>query len=488
MSEEEAEERRQAEIDFVSAAYPDEDEAWIEQGNGTDKKSATTTCSTGTQILVHRRLQLTSPSDDDGGIVGASIDVILSISMPEGYPVEEDAVLLVNARISNDASASSCTNLRKLVINTLPLLIDSCRSTAQEYAGSEAVFAVLGRADEWVSTDWVNVCESSPSVAENVSKDTNRPTSCTESGLVLGRRLIHSHHIIAPTKRKAIVELAQHYNLGGFSKIGWPGIIIIEGEEKDCIAYVDDIRGMRWQHLVVRGEQHVTVHDRIELEEARALPAKMHEVGDKMSIIAEHCKKAGLEELFMTSMKIYKNKKNCDDNNGDRVSGETDEVLDSPVSPSLLWRYGALCHVDHMNNGKNYRKWLRKAAAVAGCTLMLKECDANGNAKRPLIIVAIIGEEGDVKRVLKRWRTSRVDIDSKGTPCLERMMDVLVEGNLGQQQHHYGDVGEDVLIHIDYLDEEGKLKVSEECLSGLLRTIGSSKWSDEFQSLISNRR
>mmetsp|Transcript_28707 Transcript_28707/g.63791 ORF Transcript_28707/g.63791 Transcript_28707/m.63791 type:complete len:482 (+) Transcript_28707:76-1521(+) len=477
--EEEAEERRQAEIDFVSAAYPDEDEAWIEQGNSTGTK-----CATSTQI--HRRLQLTSPStDDDGGIVGASIDVILSISMPEGYPVEQDAVLLVNARISNDASASSCTNLRKLVINILPSLINSCRSTAQEHAGSEAVFAVLGRADEWVSTDWANVCESSPIVAETVSKDTYRPTSCTDSGLVLGRRLIHSHHIIAPTKRKAIVELAQHYNLGGFSKIGWPGVVIIEGEENDCIAYVDDIRGMRWQHLVVRGEQHVAVGNRLELEEARALPAKMHEVGDKMSIIAEHCKRAGLEELFLTSMKIYK--KNCNDDNGDSVSGETDEVLDGPVSPSIFRRYGALCHVDHMNNGKNYRKWLRKAAAAAGCTLMLKEFDANGNAKRPLIIVAIIGEEGDVKRVLKRWRTSRVDIDAKGTPCLERMMDVLVEGNLDQQEH-YDDVGDDVLSHIDCLDEEGKLRVSEECLSGLLRTIGSSKWCDEVQSLISNSR
>lgn len=472
----EVEERRQAEISFVAAAYPDEDEAWVEQCGG---------------IIIHRRLQLSSgplPSsnttnNNDNSATSNSIHVIISISMPEGYPAEEDAVLDVKARISNDASSSSSsssTSLRKQVMDALPSLIGACRSTAQEYGGSEAVFAVLGRADEWVSTDWVDIIESSSDIGDTGT--TSKQTEDATHGLVFGRRLIYSHHIIAPSKRKAIVELAQHYNLGGYVKIGWPGIIIIEGEETDCISYVDEIRGMRWQHLVVRGEQHTSVQNRMELEEARVLPGKMQEVGDKMSIIAEHCKRAGLEELFMTSMKIYKKK---DDNDDAAAAVAADTELDSSMPPASFWRYGALCHVDHMNDGKNYRKWLRKAAAVAGCTLMLKMV-YGANAKRPLIIVAIVGEEDDVKRVLKRWRTSRVDVDSAGRPCLERMMTVLVEGRLGRQT--CDDLEENILSHMDCLDEEDNLQVSGECLSGILHAIGGAKWSDEFQSLRSNRR
>jgi hypothetical protein len=75
---------------------------------------------------------------------------------------------------------------------------------------------------------------------------------------------------------------------------------VIEGEESDCTAYVDEIRSMRWQHLVVRGEEQIQVRDQEELEQARALPIKMIELGEDMSCIAERCKQAGLEELFLT--------------------------------------------------------------------------------------------------------------------------------------------------------------------------------------------
>lgn len=39
-------------------------------------------------------------------------------------------------------------------------------------------------------------------------------------GILLGRRLIYSHHIIAPQKRTGIVKAAKELGLGGFSKVG----------------------------------------------------------------------------------------------------------------------------------------------------------------------------------------------------------------------------------------------------------------------------
>lgn len=463
MAEEETAERRQAELDFVASAYGEE-EAWVVEK--------------ATGCHVKRRLALAASSSSE---LGGAENCILTISMPEGYPVDEDAPLGVEAHLCTDSSLSS-PDLRKTAINALSSLISECRRIARDHAGGEAVFAILARADEWVSADWRDIVET-------VNADTNdvAPTDLATKqenvmgGLVLGRRLIHSHHIIAPSKRKAIVELAQHYNIGGCYKYGWPGIIIIEGEEADCISYVEEIRTLRWQHLVVRGEQHVPVKDRKELEKARSLPDKMQDLGDDMSVIAKQCKETGLEELFLTSMKIYRNDEGKEDRIGEKISNSVDANTHQDS-------YGALCHVDHMNDAKQYRKWLRKAAAVAGCTIQIKVCDAT--AKKPIIIVAVVGEGDDVKIFMKRWRTSRVDVDSAGRPCLERMMTVLIEGPLDWEKNFSSmdDVGEDIMAHLDCSDKEEKLNVSESCLTKIVRAIGGPSWSNEFVSMVSSRR
>lgn len=59
----------------------------------------------------------------------------------------------------------------------------------------------------------------------------------TEPPQVLGRRCCYSHHIIAPSKREAVMKWALALGLAGLSKIGWPGVIIVEGPESACIAY-----------------------------------------------------------------------------------------------------------------------------------------------------------------------------------------------------------------------------------------------------------
>lgn len=469
MAEEEAAGRCQAEVDFVASAYAEE-EAWaVMKSSG---------------YVVSRRLILTAPASS--GAEFGVCHVILTITMPEGYPVREDAVLGVDAHLCNDSSSSASATLRKMVINSLSSLITECRQVAKENAGGEAVFVVLARADEWVSTDWMDSVEATNAEANaenatNLTSDTSKPTR-NGSSFVLGRRLIHSHHIIARSKRKAIVDLAQDYNLGGCYKYGWPGIIIIEGEEADCMSYVEEIRTLRWQHLVVRGEQQIYVRDRDELDRSRVLPSRMQDLGDDMSIIARQCKEAGLEELFLTSMKIYRDSEKKENGSEKETDSEAGEM-----NPSFSWRYGALCHVDHMNDAKPYRKWLRKAASGAGCTVLIKVCDAN--AKRPIIIVIVFAEEeGDVKSFLKYWRTSRVDVDSTGRPCLERMMTVLTEGELDQDHiASFDDI--EISAHFEGSnDSKEKLNVSEACLSKILRAFGGTLWADEFASVVNSRR
>jgi len=410
-----------------------------------------------------------------------------------------------------------------------------------------------------------NQCSVLPSNSTNNSNNgTNTAT------IVLGRKLIHSHHIIAKSKRRAISDLAKDYQLGGYFKIGWPGIIVIEGREEHCNAFCDEIRSMRWQYLVVRGEERETVpigggsggdddndngnnrNDNVNtnadselqilrLNKLRRFPLQMTELGeDQMSHLSEICRQAGLEDLFLTSMKIYNrqggsNDNNHGDGNGNSNSNNCKEQHESsPSSSPSSPRYGTLILVDHMNDPKGYTKWIRKACQSSGCRCaILRHCEHSTAAaavalksagrsvtrRRPIIFVALFANEASsVKQVLKRWRTSRVDVDSKGNPCLERKMDVLVEGELPVcatttstaagatsmdrdntgDRGHYGkpsnnNNGNDNIsssslsLHSSSstMDNNDGLTLDE--MEALLDSIGGSSWMETFRGTIQSR-
>lgn len=138
--------------------------------------------------------------------------------------------------------------------------------------------------------------------------------------LVLGRRAIYFHHIINPTKRRVVREWALELGLSGFSKIGWPGVVIVEGRESDAQEYVRRLQRLRWKQIVVRGEQTERVDGGEQqrqgysssssssaVDPLRRLPRNaFHEFPETgMSALAGACRDAGLEELFLTTMKIY---------------------------------------------------------------------------------------------------------------------------------------------------------------------------------------
>ena len=243
-------------------------------------------------------------------------------------------------------------------------------------------------------------------------------------------------------------------------KVGWPGLIIIEGNEEDCIAFYDEIRPMSWQYLVVRGEQQEVLRQGT-IDAGRKFQS--FEEVDDMSIVAQHCREVGLEALFRTSMKLY---------------DSSEDEAGEPTSTSVL--LGALVHVDHMNDAKNYRKWLRKTGQDLDCLVFIQQCYPNDDfAKRPWIIVCLVGE--NVSAFLKRWRTSRVDVDSKGRPCLERQMSVLLEGKL---ESHEVALSKD---NWDHLQSEGShLNSDVSSLESLLTDVGGPSWAEAFRNSFSN--
>ena len=262
-------------------------------------------------------------------------------------------------------------------------------------------------------------------------------------------------------------NLASHYKLTGYVKIGWPGIVILEGRDDDCNAFYDDMRKWAWKYLVVRGEMQEKVPSSGDkTEQWRLFPTFLET--DDMSIVASHCREVGLESLFRTSMKVYANGGLKNGKNGDDDHGQEHDY-DAQV-------YGALVHVDHMRDAKSYRKWLRKTCSDADVSLLIKQCYPNLDfTKRPKIVVGLLGDRQSVSSVLKRWRTTRVDVDSKGQACLERMMSVMLEGNLDS---HPSDGIDWDLTHADE-----SVNTAQEQLVELMESIGGPSWADAIRDL-----
>eukprot|EP00934_Nitzschia_sp_Nitz4_P005321 Nitzschia sp. Nitz4//scaffold3_size479765//432084//432980//NITZ4_000183-RA/size479765-exonerate_protein2genome-gene-1.302-mRNA-1//1//CDS//3329551007//5311//frame0 len=278
--------------------------------------------------------------------------------------------------------------------------------------------------------------------------------------LVLGRRLIYSHHIISKVKRADIKRLVSDLHLTGYMKIGWPGILIIEGSEQDCICFYDEIRPWSWKYLVVRGEQQVVLQSskdsqmREVVDRSRRF-SQFVEV-DNMSVVAQACRDVGLESLFKTALKLYDN-----DTNESNL-GATDEDE---------W-FGVLVLVDHMNDGKGYRKWLQKTGKKTDCLVFTKTSYPNDDfSNRPCILVGIVGKTASsTSHFMKCWRSTKVDVDTRGRACLERKLNVLEEGIIPSPSFSDAD-GFDSLV--------GKERVVVTCenMTETLYQVGGRAWA-----------
>jgi hypothetical protein len=137
--------------------------------------------------------------------------------------------------------------------------------------------------------------------------------------------------VFSGAKRAFIYDCAKHLSLGGFSKVGYPGIVVIEGDKLDVMDFVNRVQRLRWKHMVVRGEEierlfpdagaeadargraeNAPSPTYISEDSARRLvnaqrkfpPSFLGELGDT-SEAGSICEQCGAHELFLTSMKIY---------------------------------------------------------------------------------------------------------------------------------------------------------------------------------------
>jgi hypothetical protein len=83
------------------------------------------------------------------------------------------------------------------------------------------------------------------------------------------------------------------------------GIVVIEGQLDNVMEYVRRTQRLRWQHMVVRGEEIETLpsNSTEAIDQYRKFPLPFREIDGNMSDLSALCRQADLHELFMTAMK-----------------------------------------------------------------------------------------------------------------------------------------------------------------------------------------
>ena len=111
-----------------------------------------------------------------------------------------------------------------------------------------------------------------------------------------------------------MLDTAKILQLGGFYKIGYPGVCIVEGNFPNVMEFVRRIQLLRWKHMVVRGEEvenSIPIVSTMDITDVlicinnhRKLPLSFIEIDD-MSVASNICQQYNLVELFQTMMKKY---------------------------------------------------------------------------------------------------------------------------------------------------------------------------------------
>ena len=125
-----------------------------------------------------------------------------------------------------------------------------------------------------------------------------------DAEIVLGRRAIYFHHVLGVEKRQCIARWSRQLRLNGWLKVGYPGVLLVEGPECGVVDFVAALQRLRWKLMVVRGEERIAAPNGVDA--ARVVPHQGVPEILSSSEIAASARACGLEELFLASMKIYR--------------------------------------------------------------------------------------------------------------------------------------------------------------------------------------
>lgn len=235
------------------------------------------------------------PLDNDSGDVRIDISVTLPIRYPS-VAIDEIKVVM------NEASTCS-PDIRKIALDALPTLQEICLIEARAREGSTALLSIFSVADMWAKDDWYAVMAKQLSLLKGKGKQISSNKSGGKGSIEFCTFLIYTHHITDPEKIQLVKKTASKLNLGGYIKIGRPGLILVEGTQSDCEALLEALLLNR-KKLRERGGKNFDTATfspagkMQRYDNERKLPKKLEqlEAQDGMDEIKDACKKLGLLE------------------------------------------------------------------------------------------------------------------------------------------------------------------------------------------------
>ena len=209
------------------------------------------------------------------------VSLALTVIIPENYPTS--GVLGVKASIQSSSNCSRISHeIRKCALDSLPQLEEICMYEAKANEGREAIHPIFSVASGWANTDWHNI------LSKELSLSVNNTEAFNGISTEICVSLIHTHHLIESDRIQCVKKNASKLSLGGYIKIGKPGLILVEGTEADCEFLLEALAQSKkiFHSTTFKNGAKVkrTVKD---IESSRCLPRKMEELESK----------SGMEEL-----------------------------------------------------------------------------------------------------------------------------------------------------------------------------------------------
>ena len=234
------------------------------------------------------------PVDDDSEDLKIDISVILPVRYPTARINEINVVV--------NETSTCCPEYRKIALDALPTVQEICLIEARALEGSAALSSVFSVADMWAKDDWYSVMAKQLSLSKGKGKHSKKKGG--NGSFEICTFLIYTHHIVDPDKIHFVKKSASKLNLGGYLKIGKPGLLLVEGPQSDCEALLETLllnrKKLRESHGgKVDSATFMAAGNAVRkatTSSERVLPKKLEqlEAKDGMDKIKDACKISGL--------------------------------------------------------------------------------------------------------------------------------------------------------------------------------------------------
>ncbi|KAL7306851.1 hypothetical protein TKK_0001012 [Trichogramma kaykai] len=209
-----------SELETLQAVYPDEVSV-SDHGNLADIND----------FIEGKRNELPFKLEYDIEIKVLKGTVELLVNLPLDYPYAEPTVYCRCSMLNRNEQS----NLNNALNNFMK----------SQMKGEPIIYNLIS----WLQ-DNTDSFSGDSSINNSINKSKYSKTE--DESINFGRYWIYSHHIYSKIKRKNIVDMAKDYSLTGFSFVGKPGIICIEGSLKDCECYWQQLKVMNWHRILIK--------------------------------------------------------------------------------------------------------------------------------------------------------------------------------------------------------------------------------------------